>query len=104
MLVFAKCNRLWSWRELRTIDEGVENVFPVLLDQIVDVSENSAGLKLARFSCNIEFQGLGICSFECLLGCLFGSEQYRRGGVQGEGTDLPHGERIIRIVVWTVKQ
>ena len=27
---------------IRTIDECVENVLPVLLDQVVDVSENSA--------------------------------------------------------------
>jgi len=34
--------RHWRFARPRTVDEGVENELPVLLDQVVDVSEDSA--------------------------------------------------------------
>ena len=55
-----------------TIDEGVDDELPVLLDQVVDISENSA------------IAGL---SARCLLSCL---ELLPKCGA----VDLPHGESV----------
>lgn len=57
-----------------TIDERVENVLPVLLDQIVDVPENSAAQACQR------------ASLRCSL---------RAVGRAGQTADLPHGEAAI---------
>lgn len=56
--------RRWSVLRMRllTIDEGVENVLPVLLNQVVDVSEDSTAVllaSLARVRSSIDYALLG---------------------------------------------
>ena len=60
----------------RTIDEGCEDVLPVLLDQVVDVTENSAGIAVSK-SC---YAGVGMWKGAAVC------------GERGILLDIPHGE------------
>jgi len=43
----------------RTIDEGCEDVLPVLLDQVVDVTENSARIAVSKSAMRVLGCGRG---------------------------------------------
>ena len=63
----------------RTIDQCVEDVLPVLLDQVVDVTKDSAGIAVSRV----------LQSAVC--GVVARRREAADGGADCLG-DLPHGE------------